>query len=469
VTEVLLSINQSLMLLADWVNSRIGQSRQPIRNRYIALNFRGALNTKTLESSINEIVGRHHILQIGFRGLAKPAMPESFDGQEAGRLETSRYVNEISDGLRLGPIGNASFHETALNVFQPFRRRDLEISLEIEHSCSSSFLATALDEVVTPPFDFEGPLIRFKLLRLAPDHHTLMFVVHPLVADGRSLLRFVRELASRYQSTCEGLPRVTDREHLQFWDFAKWERETLTNAALESLQTYWSTRCSLADPLSLRDLGFCATESTTDRPLLVASRQIDRDTSANIYAFCRDRRITPYTAFLSVLAILLHAYSGRERLAVIGTQSNRLFRGSEDLIGWFSNNHVLVFDLGVGRSISKLLEQVRDVVYGAYDHQHLPTFLRRVQVTSEAVPVLFGFTRSPDLVSWPDGLEVRSLSVRPKSARAVLDVRVIEEPDGFRMTAASSSVLDLMQLQKLLEDFHAISLKVLADTGHACF
>ena len=49
------------------------------------------------------------------------------------------------------------------------------------------------------PFDLAtGPLLRAALLRLGPERHLLVLVLHHIVADGWSVTVFLRELAALY-------------------------------------------------------------------------------------------------------------------------------------------------------------------------------------------------------------------------------------------------------------------------------
>lgn len=71
--------------------------------------------------------------------------------------------------------------------------------------CPPDGLDAALHEETVRPFDLTaGPLVRFTLLTVGPEHHVLHTVAHHLVFDGNSKDVLVAELAAAYRS--EGIP-----------------------------------------------------------------------------------------------------------------------------------------------------------------------------------------------------------------------------------------------------------------------
>lgn len=67
--------------------------------------------------------------------------------------------------------------------------------------CPPDGLDAALHEETVRPFDLTvGPLVRFTLLTVGPEHHVLHTVAHHLVFDGNSKDVLVAELAAAYLS-----------------------------------------------------------------------------------------------------------------------------------------------------------------------------------------------------------------------------------------------------------------------------
>src|SRR5262249_58787381 len=140
-----------------------------------------------LELSLNEIVRRHQALRTTFSIV---------EGQP---------VQVVSPSLRI-----------SLPVV------DLTDRPEAEREEEARRLA---QEEAQRPFDLSrGPLLRVTLLRLGPQEHVVLLVIHHIAADGWSLGVFFRELAALYQSHAAGNPMPLPELPVQYADFARWQR-----------------------------------------------------------------------------------------------------------------------------------------------------------------------------------------------------------------------------------------------------
>src|SRR5205823_1205894 len=72
------------------------------------------------------------------------------------------------------------------------------------------------------PFDIaHGPLLRFKLYRLAEDDHLFLVVIHHLVADGWSMGVFFHELSVLYAAYLRGDVSPLPELPLQYADYTR--------------------------------------------------------------------------------------------------------------------------------------------------------------------------------------------------------------------------------------------------------
>ena len=96
------------------------------------------------------------------------------------------------------------------------------------------------------PFDLgTGPLLRVRLLRLAPREHVLLVTTHHIVFDGWSGTVLVREFSLLYEAFVRGKPSPLPDLEIQYADFAAWERSWLQGPVLDEHLSYW--RRQLAD------------------------------------------------------------------------------------------------------------------------------------------------------------------------------------------------------------------------------
>ena len=134
-----------------------------------SLRISGKLNLPALEQSLNEIVRRHEVLRTTFSW--KDGMP----------------VQVIAGALSIPlPVLDLSFLEGPETQAENLAREEARKPLDLE----------------------KGPLVRAKLLRLAPEEHTLLLTMHHIVFDGWSRRVLVRELAALYEAFCLSLIHI---------------------------------------------------------------------------------------------------------------------------------------------------------------------------------------------------------------------------------------------------------------------
>ncbi len=137
-----------------------------------ALHLKGELNVEALHASLNDLLVRHEILRTGIR---------STDGVP------SQHISE------------------SLNIALPFD--DLS---GLAATAREGAQFNALQETFEQPFDLTSPpLLRARLLRVAPGEHVLGIALHHMVSDAWSATIALRELALGYEARCNGAPRRT--------------------------------------------------------------------------------------------------------------------------------------------------------------------------------------------------------------------------------------------------------------------
>ena len=231
-------------------------------------------------------------------------------------------------------------------------------------------LAHASEEAMTP-FDLEkGPLLRARLLCLGEHDHALLFTMHHITADTWSQEIFVKELGVLYTAFSAGKPSPLPALPIQYADFALWQRQSLQGEILEKQLSYWKKYLGDAPVLEL--------PVDRQRPAVqtfqggMQSVDIPPLLSEKIIALVRMAKCSLFMVLLAAFNVLLQRYSGQEDILVGSPIANRRRMELENLIGFFANTLVFRTDLSGNCSFTELLERVRMVTSGAYDHQDLP-------------------------------------------------------------------------------------------------
>jgi amino acid adenylation domain-containing protein/non-ribosomal peptide synthase protein (TIGR01720 family) len=226
-------------------------------------------------------------------------------------------------------------------------------------------------ELARQPWDLaRGPLLRARLVRLAPDDHLLALTMHHIVTDGWSMAVFAQEFGALYGAYRQGRPSPLPDLPLQYADYAVAQRQQLRGAALDELLAYWKGQLAGAPALEL----------PTDRPRPAVQRHraarqtfaVPADVAARLQALSNEEGATLFMTLLAAFQVLLSRYSGQEDVSVGTPVANRGRAEFERLIGFFANTLVLRTDLSGDPSFRGLLRRVREVCLGAYGHQEVP-------------------------------------------------------------------------------------------------
>ncbi len=306
----------------------------PAYNRPLALRLTGPLDIAVLEQALSEIVRRHETLRATFP-------------TKEGRPHRT-----------ITPPKALTIPVIDLNQWPRVERQDQAKRLAAEETQRPFSLAS-------------GPLLRATLLRIDPEDHVLLVVVHHIVFDGWSAQVFLRELAALYTAFSAGAFSPLPELPIQYADFAYWQRKQLQGEVLESELAYWEQQ--LGDSPH-------ALELPTDRPRPAVltfrgarqSLQLPKGLANSVRTLSQQEDVTLYVILLAAFQALLARHSGQTDIIVCTPVANREQAELEELVGYFNNIIVMRTDLSGDPSFRELLSRVRSVVMGAYDHQRLP-------------------------------------------------------------------------------------------------
>jgi len=299
--------------------------------------------------------------------------------------------------------------------------------------------------VVARGFDLaRGPLLRAVLARLGERRHALFFALHHTVADGWSHGLLVRELGSLYAATLEGRPSPLPELPVRYVDFARWQRRWLAGDELERQLDYWRRQLT-GPPVPVLEL-------PTDRPRRagrgrrpagVLRQRLPAERAAALRELTRRRGGTLFMTLLAGLAAVLGRTAGERDVAVGSVIANRNRQEIEGLIGLFANTLVMRLDLrgapgGRPPGFGALVDQAREVAFGAYAHQDLPFEKLVAELRPErrldATPffqVMLAFLNLPSEVLRLPGLELRALDAERSEAKFDLTLSLVEEGGGI--------------------------------------
>jgi amino acid adenylation domain-containing protein/non-ribosomal peptide synthase protein (TIGR01720 family) len=346
--------------------------------------------------------------------------------------------------LRGALAGLVARHEVLRTVFdvvdgQPVQVvTDAGVELEVREWVGGvESVGEVLRREACRPMDLRrGPLVRALLVRLAVDEHVLLLTWHHIVADGWSFGVLIRELRELYAAGVAGRPCELAGLPVQYADFAVWQRQWLQGEVLAGQLGYWREQLRGLTPVELptdrprpavRTGRGATVEFGVAGPVVAGLRRVAVQCQASLFM-----------VVLAVFAVWLGYYSGQTDVAVGTPVAGRNRREIEDLVGFFVNTLVMRVDLAGDPGFGQLLERVKQVAFGAYEHQDLP-FERLVE---ELAPQR-DLSRTPLFQTmlvlqntgdrrWQlPGLRVEPLPVGTDTARFDLTVVLVEQEQGL--------------------------------------
>jgi amino acid adenylation domain-containing protein len=407
---------------------------EPTYNVPLVFRLRGRLDVGVLGRALGVVVGRHESLRTTF---------EAVDGVPVAR---------VAAGVEVGVVVE-------------------DVSGEAE--CERVMWERVVAEVARP-FDLgRGPLLRVRLVRVGAMDHVLCVTVHHVVADGWSVGVLLAELSSAYAVLVGGgVPELAVLP-VQYADFAAWQREWLSGEEFERRLGFWARRLAGVSVLQL----------PTDRPRPavrsargeVLQGRLGESVVAGLRGLARAHRVSLFMVLTAAFDAVLARYSGQEDIVVGTTALGREQPELERLVGLFVNMVVLRTDVSGDPTFAELLERVRDVALGAFDHQDVPfeKVVERLAPVRDAsrnplfqvaLQLLDDATAGGALVL--PGVEVEPLGVPVQRSRFDLSLTFREQRDGLAVLVEySTELFERARVQRLLEHLERVLGAVCADPG----
>jgi len=418
-TDIPLSWAQERLWFMHHLEGESGAYTMPF-----AVLLEGNLNVNALEGAIREIVQRHEVLRTRFE------------------IKDNKPVQVIPPNVTITlPVVDIQ------NVADPWKQVEQQATF-----------------VAFQPFDLaNGSVLRAMLWQVSQQEYVLLLVIHHIAADGWSIGVLIRELSACYRAISTGSSVLLPKLSLQYADFTIWQRQWLTDKALERQLSYWKQQLAGAPPLL---------ELPTDRPRPAIQTfrggtqrfQLDQDLISQLKKLSQESGSTLFMTLLAGFVVLLSRYSGQTDLVIGSPIANRNRKEIEGLIGFFVNTLALRFDLSVEPTFEALLAQVRQVAQDAYDHQDLPfeMLVKQLQVErnldrNPLVQVVFALQNAPTSAWDLPGLRVEDVAWQLNSVRVDLEVHLGETPSGIEgVVCYNRDLFDAATIVRMTQHFQTL-------------
>ncbi|RYZ41973.1 MAG: amino acid adenylation domain-containing protein, partial [Myxococcaceae bacterium] len=381
----------------------------PAYNLPLVVELSGRLDVAVLERSFQEVARRHESLRTHFGEVS---------GTPVQLVEAQARLPFTVEGLEDVPA----------------EEREAAVRQRIHREMQT-------------PFDLaRGPLARVVLLRVTPERHVLLVVVHHIISDGWSMGVLTHEVVALHAAFSQGQPSPLPELPLQYADYAAWQRGQLRGEALDAHLEFWRKRLEGA-PHEL--------DLPTDRPRRSATGRAEQRKALlplalveRLESLARGEGATLFMAVLAGLQALLSRYSGQKDLLIGAPYANRSRKETEGLIGLFFEPLVLRADLSGRPDFRELLRRAKAGTVEAFAHPHVPfePLLKALGVERDLTrapmfQVLFGQLDALPRVREVPGLVVRMLDADVTSTELDLTLMMARGPEGITLAATYNADL----------------------------
>jgi fengycin family lipopeptide synthetase B len=362
-----------------------------------------------------------------------------------GNLDISALNNAFGKLLRRHEVLRTNF---VVDAGRPLQRIADEVQVAIELTDLSSREMNQQDAVVEAmaeiikPFSIEtDPLIRAAVYRLNAEHHLLAIGIHHLIADGKSLSIFLRDLFSFYNeekgSANSKLPGI----ELQFADFSEWQND-LPGDQVENQLFYWRKKIN-GQPARL--------ELPTDRPRThpplynvgYAGMKLSADLSGRLTRKAEEHGVSVEILLLASLQPVLAMYTGQSELVTGIEFDSRMHDELKHATGPFSNVLPACFSTDVF-TVADLVRNVADECRQVEKHKMLACerLVREMQSMrnlngAELFDVIFRYEERPlELQPATENLRITRIETNQGLSRVNIDIRFINGPGGVECVIA---------------------------------
>ncbi|HZO76358.1 MAG TPA: amino acid adenylation domain-containing protein [Ktedonobacteraceae bacterium] len=321
-----------------WFVSLTEDTASQAYNQSLSLRLRGPLHVGALRRALQAIVERHEALRTVFdRKSAEqrilPSLPIHIEQTDCSQLTEQEQEREVAQFQR----------DEARRIF------DLE----------------------------NGPLLRLRLIALDENYHILLFTIHHLIADGRSVGTILSELSVLYAAFCTNKPQQLPAA-LSYSSYVRQQRELEQSTRMQAAESYWLARfADIPPPLDF--------PTDYQRPPIKTFHgakhhfKLDSDLCSALRKLGIRYHCTLYTTLLAGYSAFLAQITGQRDLVVpISSAGQFLVEGGDNLVGHCVKLLPIRLTITDNPTLNDYLHLVQQAVFEAQEHQIYP-FSRLVQ------------------------------------------------------------------------------------------
>ncbi|WP_068501316.1 non-ribosomal peptide synthetase [Paenibacillus kribbensis] len=280
-----------------------------------------------------------------------------------GDLEVPRFIEAVREVILRHESFRTYFDLEDGEVVQKVRDT---IPFDIPYTRISKEEAKQVRTLFVQPFHLgTAPLFRAELYEFIEGGFNLLVDMHHIVSDGFSMAVLLDEIIQRYQG------RQLANIQLHYKDFVAWQKQQITDDALQAHESYWLQTLNGELPVLNMPTDFSRPQAQSfEGDSLTVT--LESKLTSRLYKLAQDTESTIFMVLLAAYNVLLGKYSGQEDIIVGTPVAGRRHVDTQAMIGMFVNTLVLRNQPQASLTFQSFLQEVKKNSLLALEHQEYP-------------------------------------------------------------------------------------------------
>lgn len=277
-----------------------------------------------------------------------------------GKLDISKLQSTLNKIIKNNAIYRTSFHIKNDIIIQKINN-ECTISIEYNDDEYSDIREQVFSFI--RPFDLQRlPLIRVGVNKIEEEKYIVIFDIHHIISDAKSIEMFMDEILQLYHFN-----KINEKE-FEYIDFSKWQNKLVESVEYEEQKKYWlNTFEDIPPALNLpTDYLRPAKRNYEGNSIEV---ELPHDLSNKIARLVTDTRGTNFMFFYTIYTILLSKYTYQDDFVIGIPTQGRNVMGTDELYGNFVNTLAIRNLVNLEMTFTEYFDYVKGNLAIALDNQ----------------------------------------------------------------------------------------------------
>lgn len=214
----------------------------------------------------------------------------------------------------------------------------------------------------------ESDLYYFALVKITEKEGGIYVKFHHIISDGLSIVEFANQVMNNYERLLGG-KEMTPTPTRSYVEYIKAEEEYLNSKRFVYDKKYWMGMFEeLPEPTVIK-------QKKTNYFSVKAKRKvsvIDNELSGKIRSYCYENSVSPFSLFLSALAIYINRISGKDDIIIGAPVANRTSKTAKGAFGMFVSTVPIRIKIQDDLTFTDFAQEVSGKWFAALKHQRYP-------------------------------------------------------------------------------------------------